>query len=912
MKKYISALTILLFSTLLLGQPTQTKKVVAKVKDTFRIYCQDQKITIPDFQYLENSMGITSIKKLFPMVKKPATITNKQGDTLVDISLIYEFEINAASPIDVICRQLITTNWFEYVEPKNTHQLLHTPNDPNIVNQYYLTNIRAFSGWDICRGDSTIVVGITDTGFDFTHSDLIGAVAYNLNDPIDGIDNDNDGYIDNYKGWDMAMNDNNPQYSSSDHGVLVSALVGARTNNGMGMASVGYNTKILPIKVINDNNIITSGYEAIVYGASHGCSIVNCSWGGQITDGKFGEDIINFATYNCNTLVVAACGNSNNELPFWPATYRNVTSVCATDLVDAKAGFSTFGWDVDIAAPGNGIYSACAGNSYKYDGGTSYSSPITAACAAIVKSYFSNLTALQIAERLKVTADNIDTIAQNSLYVGKLGYGRLNLFRALTDIDIPSIKYDSPQFSSNCPINGDTILFNANFKNLLKATEHLKISLSVMQGYATLVDSVISVATLSTFQSYNNQNQPFKFVLGNNSPNIELVLKLTYTDTNYVGYEYVQLYVSKTYLDIDTNHIATTFTGNSRLGFADDFYHQGFGFNYLGSNQLFYMGGLMIGKNTDCVSDNVYGETGSDFDFMNMVHPVQVFPSTVADYEAYTQYNDNGALGNRMNLQVTHRVYAWDQPECENFIVHSFTVKNSGATPQTGVYIGMFVDWDIYLSVYNRAKYDPQSKLIYAWCPYGGKFGGISALSPLPVNKYAFDNNGTSLSLKISDGFSGIEKFTALTSNRDSAGYAGNGNDISTLLNYLPIDLNPNDSITLNFALVAGNTPHDLTDATTAAISKLNGSNQINAYTNQPNSFRAYPNPASNKLFIDFSEPIIGVEMVNLMGKKSTLSYFYRSKSSLCVDVSNYSSGLYLLVIQTPAGKITQKIIINH
>ncbi len=801
--KKIFAYLIFIFATLCTsGQNSNPQSIVFKVKSEYRTFCNIDKISIPEFQYFTEAYQLINIRKVFPHVSRPTTLTNKFGNTLVDLSLIYRADINKPSPNTLqICRTLKNSGWFEYVEQKNTHQLMFLPNDPGIMNQYYLASIHAYDGWDISKGDSTIVVGISDTGFDFTHNDLLGSVAYNASDPIDNIDNDNDGYIDNYRGWDLGMDDNNPQIATTaDHGLFVSGIVGARTNNGVGISGVGCNIKILPIKTTNADNFITHGYESIVYAATHGCSVINCSWGGQITDGQFGEDVVNYATYNCNALMVAACGNSNNNLPLWPASYRNVMSVSATDINDMKANFSSYGWNVDISAPGDAIYSTKPNNAYSYSGGTSFSAPMVSACAAIVKSYFTNLSALQIAERLKVTADNIDAL--NATYAGMLGNGRLNLFRALTDIDMPSIKYDSPQFSNNRPTVGDTVSFNANFTNFLNPTEHLKISFSLVQGNATVIDSIISVAPLLTFQSYNNNDQPLKFVVSSNAPNSELVFKLTYTDTNYVGYEYVQLYVSQNYLNVDTNNITTTFTGNSRLGFADNYYHQGNGFKYMQTNQLFYMGGLIIGKNTENVSDNIYGESSFDNDFENISNPVKVASSTIADYEAVTQYNDNGAASNKMNLEITHHIYAWNQPECNDFVIHSFTVKNAGTTPQTGLYIGMYADWDIYISAYNKAKYEPSSKMIYAWSPLGGKYGGISALSPLAVNKYAFDNDGDALSLKISDGFSGIEKFTALTSNRDSAGYSGNGNDISTLLSYPQIDLLSGDSITLNFALV--------------------------------------------------------------------------------------------------------------
>lgn len=904
---------MLLLSTLIFGQHASDKKIVAKVKNVYRNYCFNQKITIPQFNYIESSLGIIQVNKLFPTISKPASVTNKQGDTLVDISLIYEFTITSSLPIEMVCRQLFTTNWFEYVEPKNTHQLLHTPNDPNIVNQYYLNNIKAYGGWDISKGDSSVVVGISDTGFDFNHPDIVGAVAYNYNDSIDGIDNDNDGFVDNFSGWNLAQNNNNPQFIGSIHGVIVSGLVGAQNNNNIGMASVGYKTKILPLK-INEGNILTKGYESIVYGATHGCKVINCSWGGQISDGKFGEDIVNFATYNCNVLIVAACGNDNSPLPFWPATYRNVLSVGATDINDVKANFSTYGWDVDIVAPGNNIYStwSWSGSQYGYDGGTSYSSPITAACAAIVQSYFSQLTPIQVAHRLRVTADNIDTIPNNSEFVGKMGKGRVNLYRALTDLDCPAIRYQQPQFSNPAPNTGDTVGFYAIFKNYLHPTENLKISISLVQGNGIILNSLVQPSPLATFDTYSNQSEPFRFIVGSNNQNSELVFKISYSDTNYTDFEYISLFTNQNYLHVDTNHIATTFTGNSRIGFADNYYHQGLGFNYLNYHQLFYMSGLIIGKNTEQVSDNVYGDNGYDSDFTNISAPIKVQPSMNADYEAITSYNDNGAGSMKMNLKVSHKLLAWDNPECENFIIHTFTIKNTGSVPQSDLYIGLFNDWDIYLSSYNKAKYEANSKMFYTWCPLGGKYGGVAALSEFPINKYAFDNDGSNLSLDIYNGFTGVVKFTALTSNRDSAGYSNNGKDISTLLTYKQITIAPGDSITLSFALLAGENPQDLANAISVAKEKINPNViSIKGFNLASNDIILFPNPAKNQINITSYNLISRIELYTSTGIKISQDLCTAAKQNYILNTSSLTSGVYFVRVITTNGEINKKIIIQ-
>ncbi|GAI36367.1 unnamed protein product, partial [marine sediment metagenome] len=130
--------------------------------------------------------------------------------------------------------------------PHYLPELLYTPDDPLNIYQYYLDTIKAYDAWEICKGDSNIVIGITDTGVDIDHEDLQGNIYYNYNDPINGIDDDNDGFIDNFRGWDLGENDNNPQWEINDHGVVVTGIAGARTDNGIGISGVGFKSRFLP------------------------------------------------------------------------------------------------------------------------------------------------------------------------------------------------------------------------------------------------------------------------------------------------------------------------------------------------------------------------------------------------------------------------------------------------------------------------------------------------------------------------------------------------------------------------------------------------------------------------------------------------------------------------------------------
>jgi len=322
------------------------------------------------------------------------------------------------SKVNELIRELSSMVVIEYAEPVPYLKTCLTPNDMgtnSVTNGTWgLYKINAQQAWDISTGSTSIVVGIVDNAIQTTHVDL----AANM-----------------LAGWDVADNDNdpNPPTTDYDHGTHVAGIASGVSNNGIGMASIGYKIKILPVKSTNDVNSITHGYEGVTWAANNGADVINMSWGGEGSS-TTAQNVINSA-YGLGCTLVAAAGNSGDagNPVFYPAAYTNCIAVANTTSTDAKATSSQYGTWVDISAPGSNIYSSIPTNSYAIYTGTSMASPMVAGLCGLMLSVNPNLTQAQLRNCLLTSADNID--AQNPSYVGQIGTGRINAYQALVCVN---------------------------------------------------------------------------------------------------------------------------------------------------------------------------------------------------------------------------------------------------------------------------------------------------------------------------------------------------------------------------------------------------------------------------------------------------------------------------------------------
>jgi PKD repeat protein len=320
--------------------------------------------------------------------------------------------------------------------------LTATPNDPRFGELWGLHNnddmdIDAPEAWDLGTGSSDVVVAVIDTGVDYTHQDLAANMWKNpLEIPDNGVDDDNNGYIDDEYGIDVAYGDTDPM-GDHYHGTHCAGTIGAKGNNGVGVVGVNWDVKIMALKLFDSSGSAYTSravacYEYLIDQKQKGHNIVavSNSWGGGDPIQEL-FDIIVLAGEN-GILSVCAAGNAsedNDVIPHYPSGYDTeyVIAVAATNSDDDLASFSHWGaTTVDLGAPGTGILSCEPGDSYRIASGTSMATPHVSGAVAMVASHYPNDTALQRKSRIMNSVDPLTSLS------GKcVSGGRLNLFNAV-------------------------------------------------------------------------------------------------------------------------------------------------------------------------------------------------------------------------------------------------------------------------------------------------------------------------------------------------------------------------------------------------------------------------------------------------------------------------------------------------
>ncbi len=333
------------------------------------------------------------------------------------------------------------------IQANRIFHILKAPNDPNFGSQYHHNKINSQAAWEVSTGSKQVVVAIIDTGVNYKHPDIApnywsnpgesGVDAKGKDKSSNGLDDDGNGYIDDFRGWDFVNNDNDPD-DDLGHGTHCAGIIGAKGDNGKAVSGVNWDVSLVGLKFINGKTgegDTVGAVKAIEYAVQMGFPITSNSWGGEVDSlpSDSDEDILRDAIKAAEAkgiLFIAAAGNSssdNDKKPTLPASYpiSNILSVAASTGGDSLAFFSNYGAQtVDIAAPGSNILSTVLGTGTQKMSGTSMAAPVVAGAAALLKAAHPEWKATEIKQRLLESVDVLPSLKGRVNSSGRLNVGK--------------------------------------------------------------------------------------------------------------------------------------------------------------------------------------------------------------------------------------------------------------------------------------------------------------------------------------------------------------------------------------------------------------------------------------------------------------------------------------------------------
>lgn len=436
---------------------------------------------------------------------------------------IYRLKIEDGQKIPEIVNLLRSQPEVEWAEPNYVIYAIDiNPNDLiyQAGAQWHIDSVDAPAAWELTTGDATQVIGILDTGVEWDHPDLSGNIWTNGDEiPENGVDDDDNGFIDDTRGWDFINEDNDPMDDNA-HGTHVAGIAAATTNNSIGVAGINWNARIMPVKMLQStgNGNATDFAAAIQYAWENDASVINMSVG-SYAESYTVKSALEYA-YSAATLVASA-GNDFYFIdlaPMYPACYSYVLGVESSDFYNEMAFFTNFDLDgpiestfpelynYEVRAPGLAIYSTFRNHDYHALSGTSMSAPIVSGTVALLRSYFPGISNEKIFVRLIQGAEN----------------GVMNIYNSMTISPVPYLSITGISVLDTLP--------GCDNDGIVDAGETIQIMISVRNcggqanavwsklrlGYyedttvAVIIDSISSLGNISEYATMDNHLELFK------------------------------------------------------------------------------------------------------------------------------------------------------------------------------------------------------------------------------------------------------------------------------------------------------------------------------------------------------------------------------------------------------------------
>jgi len=437
---------------------------------------------------LNKSVGIVG-GEIVVKTENIGAINAALGTSVIEklkIENTYRLRIPSGETETSILQKIASMKNVQYAEPNYLVKAFAAPNDPGYTSQWALQNTSWYIAYTnsalLIPSPSAVTIAIVDSGVDWNHPDLAPVMKFNTSDTYgDGSDNDNNGYIDDYYGFNALCGQDKPTnatdtqdaeyyaserrpYDTCGHGTHVAGIAAAVDNNSIGIAGVCWaaTAKIMAVKVLDSSGSGSSANVAsgIRYAADNRANVINLSLGSPVASQVIKEAIDYAISKNC--VVVAAAGNDDDSALSYPAAFNNVIAVGATNTSDLRVSTLTWGSNygaaLDVVAPGDNIYSTYAvyeatgagavftydiAPTYLYESGTSMASPFVAGLAALILSQNPSLSHTEVEKKIEGHCDDLQNNLQNIGWDEETGWGRVNVYRALDVNDKINAIYNS-------------------------------------------------------------------------------------------------------------------------------------------------------------------------------------------------------------------------------------------------------------------------------------------------------------------------------------------------------------------------------------------------------------------------------------------------------------------------------------
>ena len=429
-----------------------------------------------------NNAKVDELNALFSLIEV-SVLNPKSGSTTLRLTF------GKSNSISKIISEYAATGYFDYVEPDYIGyaggDFSFQPNDEFYDRQWSLNNAGNFElfesvqgadidlerAWDITKGSEEIIIAILDTGLPFSHPEFEGRIWSNADESISNSDIDNNGYIDDTRGYDFANKDNDPS-DDQGHGSNVAGIIGANPNNTNGYAGVNWHSKLMPLKILNNENygFYSWWIEAIYYAVDNGAHVINMSVGGSSYSAGMGE-ALEYAWSN-GVVIIACMMNENSSQKFFPAAYESTIAIGSTDPDDRRSAHfpwdfskgSSYGQHIDLSAPGNYIYGLSNSNHDNFDiywSGTSQAAPHVSGVVGLMLALNPDLEPEEVRTILRNTADDqVGRIQEDALGWDQYhGAGRLNAFNTLSELstNTEDIHYEKFEVQNNTIHTGEEV-----------------------------------------------------------------------------------------------------------------------------------------------------------------------------------------------------------------------------------------------------------------------------------------------------------------------------------------------------------------------------------------------------------------------------------------------------------------------